>query len=147
MDQILVRTRISILDLTLAEPHAVIQITTDPGDWPALPDDPHRVAVLRMRFDDADPRTWREPGTPLPDNLFTAAMADQILEFVERTPVQTLVVHCEAGRSRSAAVAAAVGHIHLGDDSFIFDNPRYLPNRHVYRTLLDQHYGSYATDA
>lgn len=64
-------------------------------------------------------------------------MAEQVLDVVERVGVDRVVVQCEAGRSRSAGLAAALGKIYNDDDWFIFDNAKYNPNRYVYRTMLN----------
>jgi len=47
-----------------------------------------------------------------------------------------MVVHCEAGMSRSPAVAAAIAE-HLGDDPLPYF-ARYTPNAHVFRMLRDR---------
>ena len=44
------------------------------------------------------------------------------------------------GISRSAGVAAALSYIITQDDTWVFIAPRYLPNRLVYRTILDIYY-------
>ena len=46
------------------------------------------------------------------------------------------MVHCFAGISRSAAVAAAISKLKGLDDSQFLDEP-FEPNVRVYRTLLD----------
>ncbi len=43
---------------------------------------------------------------------------------------------CDAGMSRSPAVAAALGRVLNGDDSSFFAG-RYRPNMRVYRMMLD----------
>jgi predicted protein tyrosine phosphatase len=48
-----------------------------------------------------------------------------------------LIVQCEAGVSRSAGVAAAILKALTGDDSQVFSNPRYVPNRKCYRLVLN----------
>jgi len=98
--------------------------------------------VLRLNFHDLD-QTY--PGHAI--ILFNTDMAHQIRNFVEERldwvknshrawDDLTILVHCEAGISRSAAVAGALSKHFLGDDSKFFRTP-YLPNRMVYRTLLN----------
>lgn len=65
--------------------------------------------------------------------------AKRIIDFVdEMAPkVDKIIVHCDAGVSRSAGVCAAIQK-YLGYDDFsIFDNPRYCPNMRCYRTVLE----------
>ena len=45
-------------------------------------------------------------------------------------------MHCDAGKSRSPAVAAALARVLDGDDAHFFGG-RYTPNMRVYRTLLE----------
>lgn len=48
-----------------------------------------------------------------------------------------LIVHCGAGISRSAGVAAAIGKFLFNDDFFIFNSPKFCPNRNCYRLTLN----------
>ncbi len=64
--------------------------------------------------------------------------ARAIVEMVRAHPdAQRVVVHCTAGKSRSAAVAASLMKAIEGDDSPIFNSPRYKPNMRVYRMVLE----------
>jgi predicted protein tyrosine phosphatase len=119
---------------------AAIQITTYPNDWPVL-NATKRSGLLQLAFLDMDRHV---PGIEDHDSwsygsrLFTPENADQILDFVNEMwdKVDLFLVHCEAGISRSPAVAAALCKIKHGHDQHFFDN--YTPNRLVYRTLLDR---------
>lgn len=51
--------------------------------------------------------------------------------------VTQIIVHCEAGVSRSAGVAAAIGKFLNDDDMFIFGAPRFSPNITCYRKVLN----------
>ena len=64
-----------------------------------------------------------------------AAMVDFMEGYLD-APVH-VIVHCAAGRSRSAGTAAALMLLCWGDDSEIFDSPIYSPNMHCYRYVLD----------
>ena len=87
---------------------AVISIT-DPGS-PEAKLDPIFRHVLRLSFFDALPGDDYLPA-PLP-GLFNRAMASQINDFVseiQTAPFEmSVMVHCEQGVSRSAAVALFV---------------------------------------
>ena len=68
-----------------------------------------------------------------------------ILEFYKaHRDVDEFVIHCGAGISRSAAVAAALSKIHTGDDMEFYGG-RFIPNSLVYSMILYQRYGT--TDA
>ena len=70
--------------------------------------------------------------------LFDESYADKILEFVSTyaSDVDLIVVHCEAGISRSAGCAAALSLIYNKEDQYYFDN--FLPNMLVYRKIINQ---------
>jgi len=69
---------------------------------------------------------------------FSDKNAADILDFVEKIKdsIEVLIVACEAGVSRSAGTAAALGKIYLGTDEFIFNSERYQPNVYLYQTIL-----------
>lgn len=89
--------------------------------------------VLRLKFDDVDER--RETGV-----LFTDQMAHAILDYAEQAIKRgnSVLVHCHAGLSRSAAVAIALGQRHQLPvfNRSIQLSPTYsLHNKFVYRLL------------
>jgi predicted protein tyrosine phosphatase len=117
-----------------SEPYLMISVT-DPGSSPArLAEGDGRLALLRLAFHDVD-RASQTEQTKGPV-YFDAAMAEQVravvLEHLDR--VVQIVCHCEAGISRSAALAAAITTALGGDDADYFR--RAIPNRWVYRTTL-----------
>lgn len=126
------------------EPHIFISIRSPWDDKPVrLRTNEHTLGVLRMAFHDLDHMPtpeelkvsyhidWRD--------LFNARMARELLAFV-RTHVlgksvrPEIVINCDAGWSRSAAVAAGLEATLLeGDDAPWFRNK--TPNMRVYRTI------------
>jgi predicted protein tyrosine phosphatase len=118
-------------EFTLDTPWATISIT-DPGSPPAkLHEDGGCQDVLRLEFWDLD-----RPALGYKDNLFTPEDARQIIRFAKKwaPKVDTIMTHCEAGISRSAAVAAFLSKVVLGEDGDYFT--RAYPNRLVFRTLM-----------
>ena len=69
--------------------------------------------------------------------IFDETYAEQILDFVDsyRDNIDLIVVHCEAGISRSSATAGALSLILNKTDQYFFDN--YLPNALVYRKIIN----------
>lgn len=67
--------------------------------------------------------------------LFNDEMADQIIEFIERykNSVDTLLIHCYAGQSRSRAVGAFAVEILGGDNSKYFEGGSL--NQYIYDVL------------
>ena len=88
--------------------------------------------VLRLCFDDAvDTLFWQ--------NLMTLEQARAIRDFVlqYQDEIDELIVHCTEGVSRSAAVAAGT-LIGCGcDDTWIWNDPRYRPNKYVYALVRE----------
>jgi predicted protein tyrosine phosphatase len=131
--QVLVYSRGAIERVPPQEvPHVVISITSAPGDVARIPASPLTRAILRLSFADAD--VAHDASLV----LFDGRRAREVAAFVRahREHVALIVVHCDAGLSRSPAVAAAITKW-LGED----DSPwfaRYRPNMLVYRTLLNE---------
>ena len=91
---------------------------------------------LRLFFADID-----RPCEQNEKVIFSQRDAKAIWSFVEglrASGVGLLLLHCDAGNSRSPAVAAAISKVYDGDDSHWFH--RYNPNRYVFRTLFDTWY-------
>ena len=110
-------------------PWAAISITTL-GDFPVLSKD-NRNGLLQLVFaDTADPDR--------PDS-FSVCLATELLDFVARAwdGIDVLLIHCEAGMSRSPGVAAALSRIYYGDDGPWGEYD--FPNGLVYQRLVDGH--------
>lgn len=128
--QIVVLNRIEAEEFECERPWACISITTTESDAADIPDE-NRVALLRMVFADIT--------TPLRDFiLFHDSQAHDILDFVTQQwgRIETLLVHCDAGISRSSAVAAAIARLKGEDEAEFFDEP-YDPNPRVYQTIRE----------
>ncbi len=114
---------------TLSVPYIVVSITESHDSFPdaVLAPSAMRRGVLRLRFDDVDdPEQALEGCQPFGDQH-----ARQIVHFVlsHRHEIGGIVVHCHAGVSRSAAVAACLSEWLNGEDNEFFSqwfspNPR-----------------------
>lgn len=106
---------------------------------------PHRgknngvLDVLRLSFADAD--RVSEPdvyGRVVSESdMMSNDDAKKIVEFLKKYPNTDIIVHCDAGISRSSGVAAAIMKWATGDDSPIFKSYRYCPNTWCYRKTLE----------
>ena len=95
--------------------------------------------ILKLRFFDADEPNGLDVNNvaAADSDLMSDEDAAKIADFVEDNKQHLIIVHCDAGISRSSAVAAAVLFHYTGDDSAIFDNERaYSPNMWVYFKVL-----------
>lgn len=110
------------------DPCVIVSIDTD-GDHVKLNRNASIKDVLCLTFDDV------ETG----DTAITEHHAEQIANFVRRwiNKVDTVIVHCDAGVSRSAGIGAAIMKWANGDDSAIFNNGRFIPNMRCFRMMLN----------
>lgn len=85
-------------------------------------------AVLTLKFDDII--------RPVDGaQIFTEEMAKQIIRFIRKyKAVDTLLIHCYAGQSRSRAVGAFAVWLLGGNNSVYFE--KYNPNEYVYELLM-----------
>ena len=110
-----------------------IVISIDDVGFPVTPidiDNPNILGVLKLFFTDTD----------IADAYaMTDEDADNIISFVKHyLPLRPeILVHCAAGVSRSAGVAAALGRWLNGDERFVFDSPYRNPNILCYKKVLD----------
>lgn len=114
-------------------PHVIISITTAVDDLAKLRTNENCRGVLRLSFVDQDVVL-----PEFPDRiLFGEEQAREVWRFIDehRDHIDELLLHCDAGQSRSPAVAAAIARDATGDDNEYFR--RYRPNMRVYRTLLE----------
>lgn len=110
--------------------YVVISIT-DPGSRPARIQRPTGFRdVLRLQFHDAMPlKVFKMPPNIVVMDEHHAKLIWQFVKQWQET-VETIVVHCEQGMSRSPAVAAAICKVFDGDNRQFFHE--YMPNRYVY---------------
>lgn len=122
------------------EDHIIISIT-DPDSQPAkITTYESCKGILRLTFWDIidTERLKNDPEAQLKyAKIFTVEDAKQIGAFVKRHMDKKLIlVHCEAGISRSAGVAAALSKFINNDDEYYFK--RYHPNKTIYNILLKE---------
>lgn len=109
---------------------AIISIYSD-GDMPCRFYNNRNIkAIKNWCFDDLD------------DNRgITQMQAREIAKFViQYQDIDTLIVHCDAGISRSAGIAAAISKWYFGSDDWVFDNNMYHPNMRCYNFMLEELY-------
>ena len=93
--------------------------------------------ILSLCFADAD-----QPGPDIygydakVEDLMRDEDAAKVAELLSAYPNTDVIVHCDAGISRSAGVAAAILKHTTGDDSSIFENGLYDPNLWCYQKTL-----------
>ena len=95
------------------------------------------TAILPLTFCDAD-----RPGKDVygketaVSGLMGETDAQRIAIFVRTHRDKRIIVHCDAGISRSSGVAAAIAKHYDGDDSEYFYSGQFCPNMWCYRKTL-----------
>lgn len=119
---------------SIKEKHIVISITSAADQEVILPTNINRVSELFLKFDDVQDIDSRFI-------YFDRDMSKQILDFVETyiNNVSLIIVQCQAGISRSVAVASALSKIINYADDAIYTSG--IPNMFVYVTILDDFFG------
>lgn len=114
--------------------HIVITLNDPDRDVHKLPDNAFRKGRISIPVWDLD----RELPS-IKEGYFQPEHAKLIVEFVKANlPVGMIFTACEAGVSRSAAVAAALSKALTGDDMRFFS--KYHPNRRIYSMVLAEAY-------
>ena len=122
----------------LNEPTLIISIT-DPILGPnTFARNSNIIGLCRFQFDDVDEDTC-SAGDVLMTSEDAAKIKDYVLAYKDK--VECIIVHCEVGISRSAGVMAAIQKYLIGDDSAIFNNDTFSPNKHCYKLMLDAFFG------
>ncbi len=126
---LLVLSRMRVARVKPNVPYLVISVTDPLRPEAMIAENPLRMGVLRLAFDDVD-TSYAGFRAPAEDD------AEQIVRFVaeKRTMADLIICQCEAGISRSAGIAAALSRWLNGHDEDFF--VRYVPNRLIYRLIL-----------
>ena len=123
-----------------AQPTVMISISDPHMQYAAVPfssEENKVLQILSLCFADAD-----QPGPDIygydaaVEDLMSDEDAAQVAELLSAYPNTDVIVHCDAGISRSAGVAAAILKHTTGDDSSIFENGLYDPNLWCYQKTL-----------
>jgi predicted protein tyrosine phosphatase len=117
----------------IRENHIVISVASPNTKYPELPKSESRMGLLQLTFSDVD----KEIDNPKV-SLFNQKHAKSILDFFQcyKRIIKTVICQCEAGISRSSAIAAALSKIIGQSDDKYFKY--YIPNRFIYRLLLEE---------
>lgn len=126
-----------------AEDKIIISISTPGEEFPEFYEQNYSILdILFLSFYDIeDENEIRSVATD--GQIFNDDMAAQIAEFVrfwsKKNDNVNIWVHCDAGVSRSAGVAAALQKYFYGDDSMYFSNDgKYFPNMLCYTKTLEK---------
>ena len=116
----------------------IISISNKFDETPLFAADPDCKGICYLNFDDVEKGEKNCISEYDVENL----MYFLVKAFKKNPNVENIIVHCQAGQSRSAGMAAALLKFYNGDDWEIFNNPRYTPNMTVYRMVLERLMGA-----
>ena len=128
------------------ESFAVISITSigieSPGIKKKLLSEHKRILsslgmnqILQLEFNDTSPDEKRIAE----DELFTIGQAKQIIEFAKKSSANNLIIHCDAGVSRSGAVGLwATRFLNQDENEFKEKHPQIAPNPFVLGILMEE---------
>lgn len=115
----------------------IISIKTPSDPTSPVFNDIDPTHVLRLIFDDA----VLTPYNKIHKKLFTYEMAERVVDFIMQSGYtndnnKIIICHCDAGISRSVAIAAVIAKYFNGDDSNFFNEVEDRdPNEHVYQLM------------
>jgi len=113
---------------------AIISITDPDNEHPKIEMHSTLRGILQLSFHDLD----NNHKLPRKYKIMSEEDGKQVAEFVEKNKdVDLLIVQCDAGISRSSGMAAAILKHLTGDDSQIFEDENFIPNRWVYKKTLE----------
>lgn len=89
------------------------------------------LAICKLSFDDIE----KEDGSK---GCMSIEQGKIIAKFINKwiDNIDTIIVHCDGGISRSAGVCAAIMRVTAGDDYIIFHNKNKAPNMTCYLYTL-----------
>lgn len=117
-------------------PHLIVSINC-PGEEPAnIKVNEHTLGRVNLFFWDLD--AYPVGATQESCPLAQPSDGEKVVDLILANPdAQRVVIHCTAGKSRSAGAAAALHLVLNGSDAPIFGNSMYRPNMLVYRHVLN----------
>lgn len=119
------------------EPTLIISISSTNDKLPLIINEAGNESIrhiVYLQFDDIDTAESVHGLKPM-SNEDAERVVDALLQCVDE--ISQIIVHCDAGYSRSPAVAAALAKA-IGESDEEFFGHDYCVNNHVYTTLLRQ---------
>jgi len=131
------REQLAKLRYPKSNPVLIVSITDAIAKFPPIPSTIPQYTLRRLAFDDIEANIdWFNDRKY---TAFTPKLAETVATFIINRPIniKTIIFQCEAGISRSAAMAAATAR-YLGLDDMKYFKTPYLPNRLVYQLMVEQ---------
>lgn len=137
--KVLSRSAMKAYSFTVHPEHSMVISIYTPGGSPLHFHEADRQVsnldfILPICFNDCELGEEENYGEPI-----TVEQAHNIVNFIKQhlNQVDQIIVHCDAGVSRSAGICAAIAKVLDGDDSQFFNSAYYCPNMTCYRRILN----------
>jgi predicted protein tyrosine phosphatase len=129
--EIVVTNRQNMIKLSymINNPCALISIRGTYDSRPKFKHNSNIKRILELCFDDVEEDCYPELAMRYEDAVAIANFVKSLKD------IDILYIHCEAGISRSAGVAAAISKALTGDDTYFFERP-FCPNMNCYKLTL-----------
>lgn len=122
----------------IEDPDIVVVSIRDPGAPAILPDGPR---VLNLVFEDMTPAEEGSENHDLFDVEKSRAIVEFLYPFATSEHEYTLIAQCNAGISRSGAVAVFAQRLcRIPWEDFVKANPMISPNPYVLQLLMREYY-------
>lgn len=138
MHDIQVHSKATIQEVDIDYPFVIVSIVGTDDDW-ICPTPRNCCATIHLKFDDVDHAVGKYRAI---DQLQAFNLVNFIKKYKDE--VNIILVHCEAGISRSSAAAAAIATWLNGprDSNRFFigigPNGRFCPNSKVFSTIFKE---------
>lgn len=104
-------------------------------------------SVLSLVFDDIETEINCDGEQLRPMSEVQGKMLKDFVDIhKEDKSINTIVVHCLAGISRSGAVGCVLERVFNGNDEPVFATGNYIPNKHVYKLCCNAFNLSYSEE-
>lgn len=136
--QIMSKQEITLYSTRNLNIKCIVISINDSGNNTVIYKNPYIIDVLTLHFDDITEE--QKMKYKLNSKLVTREDIKQIKEFVDKYKdnINTIIVHCTAGISRSGAVGCVLARYLNDDDMYLFENGKYMPNETVYRFMCEE---------
>lgn len=127
--KVLSRSEAQKASYDICVPAIIISITDISTNSNTFATNQNIYSILNLKFNDVSDSD---------KSAISIEQAKKIASFIDvwKDMVKLIIVHCEAGVSRSSGVAAGIMKYINNDDRPIFENPHFLPNTTCYRKVL-----------
>lgn len=95
------------------------------------------ISLLKLYFDDITPKFVKLDSKCKLISLTQTEIIKETIDDCVENNITNIVIHCTAGISRSGSVGCILARYLNGDDMYLFQTGKYLPNEYVYELMCE----------